>query len=160
MCAIFSMFSPVCVCVCVWLLYWFGICFVCIEMRGPRQEGLNDSLWGGEVLFNELSHLVWPQIYGHELSRFTLWGSEANLALALCELLNGTALSNMCKATIQPGTQAYLTLLFCLTKTKKEPCGGIAIIHIVVCKKWYIQYEHVIIVLFFLLIKVVVDYQS
>lgn len=52
------------------------------------------------------------------------------LALALCVLLNGTALSNMCKATIRPEIQAYLILCSCLTNTKKKPSGCITSIQL------------------------------
>lgn len=56
---------------------------------------------------------------------------EESLALALCVLLNGTALSNTGKATVWPETQAYLILCSCLIDTKKKPSGCITSVPIV-----------------------------
>lgn len=55
---------------------------------------------------------------------------EERLALALCVLLNSTALRNMCKAASCPETQAYLILFSCLTYTKTSGC--IADVHMAV----------------------------
>lgn len=86
---------------------------------------------------------------------------EEGLALALCVLLNGTALSNMGKASIWPETQAYLILCCCLTDTKEEAiwlyhkrsnCDLVGIM----CTVWI--YHHCFGVVF--LFKVVLDYQS